>query len=273
MRHCLGVSLAGLLSLGTTVAPAVAADDPGCKDHPLFTRMPGFSIDGCESQEFAREAFYDAQDREIGVEGKLSSVTYALQSGARTPSELQIVRNFTSAAQRIGGQVLSEAGAQAYMRVVQAGREAWVRVRAYNQGEMYELTIVERQAMVQEITANQMLEELNAKGFVALYINFDTNKATIKPESQPIVEQVAALLRGQATLRLSVEGHTDNTGTPHGNQALSRQRAEAVVAALVQKGIAGARLGALGWGQDRPIADNRSEEGRAKNRRVEIVKK
>jgi hypothetical protein len=63
MRHCLVFGLAGLLTLGTVVAPARAADDPGCKDHPLFTRMPGFDIDSCESQEFAKETFYVADNR------------------------------------------------------------------------------------------------------------------------------------------------------------------------------------------------------------------
>ncbi len=69
-----------------------------------------------------------------------------------------------------------------------------------------------------------------------------------------------------------MEGHTDNTGTPGGNKTLSDGRATAVMAAIVAKGVSPARLGAVGHGQDRPIADNRTSEGRAANRRVELVK-
>jgi OmpA-OmpF porin, OOP family len=69
-----------------------------------------------------------------------------------------------------------------------------------------------------------------------------------------------------------IEGHTDNTGTPASNQTLSQARAKSVVEALVTGGISRDRLAAKGFGQDRPIADNRTDEGRAKNRRVEIVK-
>jgi len=95
----------------------------------------------------------------------------------------------------------------------------------------------------------------------------------IKPESQGIVEQIAALLKANPDLKLSIEGHTDNVGTPQGNKTLSEQRAQSVMNAVVGRGIAAVRLSAVGWGQDKPVADNRSEEGRAKNRRVEIVKK
>jgi OOP family OmpA-OmpF porin len=107
---------------------------------------------------------------------------------------------------------------------------------------------------------------------MALYINFDTGKSTIRPESRPIVEQIAALMKQNAGLRLSIEGHTDNVGTPASNKLLSEQRAKAVLDAVVATGVPSSRLSAIGWGQDRPIADNRSQEGRAKNRRVEIVK-
>jgi OOP family OmpA-OmpF porin len=127
--------------------------------------------------------------------------------------------------------------------------------------------------MEQEVTANQMLDALNKDGFMALYINFDTGKAEIKPESQPIVDQIAALLNDNPDLELSIEGHTDNVGTPQANKMLSEQRAKAVGAAVVAAGGGGAPPPALGWGQEKPIADNRSEDGRAKNRRVEIVKK
>jgi outer membrane protein OmpA-like peptidoglycan-associated protein len=108
---------------------------------------------------------------------------------------------------------------------------------------------------------------------MALYINFDTGKSNIKPESMAIIEQIAALLKAYPELKVSIEGHTDNVGTAQSSMALSSQRAKSVMNAIVQKGIAATRLTALGWGQEKPIADNRSEEGKTKNRRVEIVKK
>ena len=82
----------------------------------------------------------------------------------------------------------------------------------------------------------------------------------------------ASLLKANPKLKLSVEGHTDNTGTPEGNRKLSDARAASVKAALVAKGIEAPRLQSKGFGQDKPVADNRTEEGRAKNRRVELVK-
>jgi outer membrane protein OmpA-like peptidoglycan-associated protein len=127
--------------------------------------------------------------------------------------------------------------------------------------------------MVQEVAADAMFEALSKDGFMALYINFDTGKAEIKPESQGTVAQIVALLNGHADLKLSIEGHTDNVGTPAANKTLSEQRAQAVMAAVVKGGIDASRLSAAGWGQEKPVADNRSEDGRSKNRRVEIVKK
>jgi OOP family OmpA-OmpF porin len=118
-----------------------------------------------------------------------------------------------------------------------------------------------------------MLDAINKNGFIALDIHFDTGKSTIKPESEPIIEQIVQLLKDNGDLKLSVEGHTDNVGDARSNLMLSEERAKSVVAALTKAGIQGSRLSAAGFGQDRPVADNRSEEGRAKNRRVELVKK
>ena len=127
--------------------------------------------------------------------------------------------------------------------------------------------------MVQEVTADAMFDALSKDGFMALYINFDTGKAVIKPESQGTIAQIAALLKAHPELKLSIEGHTDNVGAPAANKTLSEDRAKAVLADVVKAGVAAARLSAIGWGPDKPLADNRSEDGRAKNRRVEIVKK
>ena len=89
--------------------------------------------------------------------------------------------------------------------------------------------------MVQEVTADAMYNALSKDGFMALYINFDTGKATIKPESQPIIDQIAALMKSHADLKLSIEGHTDNVGTPASNKTLSEQRAKAVLDAVVKR--------------------------------------
>jgi outer membrane protein OmpA-like peptidoglycan-associated protein len=106
-----------------------------------------------------------------------------------------------------------------------------------------------------------------------LDIHFATGKAEILPESRAIVNEIVAMLKKRSDLVVGIEGHTDNMGTPAGYKALSEARAKAVVADLVSAGIEVRRLHPAGYGQDRPIADNRTEEGRAKNRRVEIVKK
>lgn len=118
-----------------------------------------------------------------------------------------------------------------------------------------------------------MMEELKETGFVALYINFETGKADIKPESDAVIDQIVELMLEDDSLNLSIEGHTDNVGSAAFNKTLSENRAKAVMNAIIAKGIPKARLSAKGWGQEKPIGDNKTEEGRAKNRRVEIVKK
>ena len=108
--------------------------------------------------------------------------------------------------------------------------------------------------------------------FITYGITFDVGKATIKPESMGEINRIVQLMNENPTLKFSVEGHTDSTGNAASNQTLSEQRSEAIVAKLVELGIAQDRLTAVGKGQNSPIADNNTDEGRAKNRRVEFVK-
>jgi outer membrane protein OmpA-like peptidoglycan-associated protein len=133
--------------------------------------------------------------------------------------------------------------------------------------------ITEIASMAQVVSANELLQELNKNGFVALYINFDTGKAELKQDGVAAVKEIATLMKSNPTLKLSVEGHTDNVGDAGSNKKLAEARAKSVTAAIVASGIEAARLSAAGFGQDKPVADNRTEEGRAKNRRVELVKK
>ena len=152
--------------------------------------------------------------------------------------------------------------------------EAYFSTGNRNRGR-YFLTVVEQKALDLRaglLPAAEMKRELDTKGHVALYINFDFDKADIKPDSQPIVDEVVKLLQNAPTLRLGVEGHTDNVGVPEYNKRLSEARARSVVSALTAQGIASGRLTAAGYGQERPIADNGTDAGRATNRRVELVK-
>ncbi|OGD30152.1 MAG: hypothetical protein A2Y56_10080 [Candidatus Aminicenantes bacterium RBG_13_63_10] len=273
MKSKKGFCFAALFLLAGFSLLIAQTDAEGCKDHPLFTRMPNHYIEDCEASDFDSHEFYlDEAGNTTVVEGAKTYLNYSLVEGSPAPSALQILRNYINAAQKIGGKVIYQDRWNAYLKIVREGSEFWVDVRAFDGGG-YRLTIIEKKALVQEVTANDILDALDSQGFIALDIRFDTGKATIKEESKPVIDQIAAALRENADLKVSVEGHTDNTGTPEGNKTLSMKRAEAVVAALVQAGIAAGRLSAVGWGQEKPVADNRTEEGRAKNRRVEVVKK
>ena len=153
------------------------------------------------------------------------------------------------------------------------GRQVWVHARLENTAAGW--VVMEREGFVQTaglLPASALKQQLDADGRVAIQVNFAVDKADILPESRPQIEQVLALLRDDPALSLSVEGHTDATGDADHNQRLSQARAQSVMAALVEQGIEAERLQAAGFGQSRPMADNDTEEGRARNRRVELVR-
>jgi OOP family OmpA-OmpF porin len=275
MRRIVGIGMlvVALVMVGSWIAPASAQqDDAGCSDHPLFSRMPGYYIDSCEKSDFDTHMFYDKKEREINFEGKKIMLIYVLKSGGKEPSFHQIVMNYANAAKKAGGRLEYKDNHRACIHMTKDGGEAWVSLRE-RASDSYELVIVEKAGMVQEVTAGSLMDSLNKQGFVAVHINFDTNKATIKSESKPIIDEIVKMLRDNPDLNVSVEGHTDSKGNAVKNKALSKRRAESVVKALVKAGIDAVRLSAVGWGQEKPVADNSTEEGRAENRRVEIVKK
>ncbi|MBR1402377.1 MAG: OmpA family protein [Prevotella sp.] len=109
--------------------------------------------------------------------------------------------------------------------------------------------------------------------FVTNNILFETGKATLKPESMEEIQKVAEYMKKNASVRFEVQGHTDNQGSDAINDPLSQQRAEAVVKALEGLGVDGFNLRAVGKGSHEPVADNKTDAGRAKNRRVEFIKK
>lgn len=260
-------------------------DNEGCKDHPLFNRMPNFFIFSCEFQEFNAYKFpiENKTDEDIKtetVEGKYYQYQYNIKEGSAQPSALQIYRNYETALKNINAIIIAKVyepnNSNNFLcaKIAKGNKETWVKIEAGDGIRTdYYVTIVEKEIMEQVIQANEMLNALNTDGYIALNILFDTGKSTIKTESEPIIEQIYLLLNSNPELHISIEGHTDNVGNLESNKKLSEERAKTVMNTLIGKGIKSERLSFIGWGQEKSIADNRTEEGRAKNRRVEIVKK
>jgi outer membrane protein OmpA-like peptidoglycan-associated protein len=158
----------------------------------------------------------------------------------------------------------------------QKGGLVWLQVDVANSGEMYTLVAVREEAMRQdvELTAKDMADALAKSGTVTLNnILFDTGKAAIKPESEAALKTVIELLERDPSLKLEIQGHTDNAGAKDANLKLSKERADAVKASLVKAGITATRLTTAGLGDTQPVGDNKTDDGRARNRRVVLVRK
>jgi len=211
--------------------------------------------------------------KETHWEGKKHAIGYSRKEGAAVVSTLQIVRNYEAAVKKAGGKVLGGDERRVAAEIRKSGALTGVYVEAFNEGRDYQLTIVESQAMRQDVTADAaaMGKDLAAAGKTVLRgIFFDTGSAVIKPESEAALAEMAKLLKGTG-LKAYIVGHTDNVGALEANLKLSANRADALVKALVARGIAAGRLKASGVGPYSPVASNRDEAGRAQNRRVELV--
>jgi OmpA-OmpF porin, OOP family len=264
-----------ILAALMAVLPLLAEPDaPGSKDNPVLTRMKSMYIDKYRANPFDRFSFKVAKGQESPVEGKFYEIRYKTEAGAQAPTPLTILRNHQQAIRQIGGTVVFEDIRYTTLKVVKGGMETWVQVdTAWGRG--YLLDIIEKGEMAQEVLANAaaMNSDLKSTGHVALYgIYFDTGKSEVKPESKPALEEIVKLLGQDPALKLKVVGHTDMTGAMEANMTLSQARAVAVVKTLVGQGIAASRLKGYGAGPLAPVATNDTDEGRAKNRRVELVK-
>ncbi len=150
-----------------------------------------------------------------------------------------------------------------------------VAFQIYSNSAMGNIGVVEIKDFkqtIKKVTADEILDAINTKGVATLYINFDTGKSRIKTESYTVIDEIVKMMEANPNLKISVEGHTDNIGDEVSNMALSKNRAEAVLKAITNKTINKTRLSSTGLGATKPIEDNTTKEGRAKNRRVELRK-
>jgi outer membrane protein OmpA-like peptidoglycan-associated protein len=274
--------LVAFAALALTSTAFGQSDAEGSNDFPGITRMPNTFLQTYNHVKFDAFKFPIAtvrnQSQYQSVEGERYFIRYNVKQGFERTSALQEIRNYENAAKAVGGQVVWDLingsnGGEATLKLHKGGSEIWVYINAYIYD--YTLDIIEKQAMAQEVTmdASAMASSIADSGSVAIYgIYFDTAKSDLKPESEPAIDEIAKLLTSNSALKVYIVGHTDMVGDAAANVLLSKARAQSVINALVSKhGIAAARLIAFGNGPYAPVASNKSDDGRAKNRRVELV--
>ena len=271
--------IAAALCLCAVPAAAQDVDADGSKDHPMFSRMPGYYIEEYDAQDFS--SFELDTEPPKKVEGRYWKISYWVKEGGKKTGPVQLARNYIDLMMKRGGKRLFDDvdvnGGTAIAQMPIAGKNIYLQISVSNSGDVYDLVVVEEAAMEQkvEFSAMELASALNATGSVALHnVLFDTGKATLKPESAAALAPVGELLKSDPALRLEIQGHTDNVGQPAANLKLSQDRAASVKAYLVQTfGIDATRLTTAGFGASRPVAENTTDAGKAQNRRVELVKK
>ena len=256
-----------VVCLAICTAFAQPRDKPGCNEPSYVSRFPGSTIGNCTHENFGSIKMPLPKGGSRQVEGELDNVFFNVEKGH---SDVEVRRNFVNAFQAAGFAVDYEEGRN--LVVHKDNLWVWGSISSNN----YRLISVREKAMQQQVVASAKDLEtgLNASGHItANGILFDTDKADLKAESKAALDEIGALLRNQPNLKIYVVGHTDNQGNLAHNMELSKARAASVVKALeTQYGVQAARMGSFGDGPYAPIASNDNEDGRARNRRVELVK-
>jgi OOP family OmpA-OmpF porin len=299
------------LLLFLTATALAQKDVAGSKDHPLIARYPGSFIKQYTQKEYDEfnlqlgKVKGSSYEKSKHLEGKITRIYYQAPEGR---SVLEVFRNYENALKAAGFESLyscvkEECGDRNEVKPY-GEYSQWFRPDLNTRylsaelsrpaGDVYvtvfmqqlagsdptpeaELYVIEMKPMeggLVTVDAAALGNDITRTGHSAVYgIYFDTGKADLKPESDAALKEIAKLLQQNATLKLHVVGHTDNVGQLASNMDLSHRRADAVVQVLTTKySIAAARLDAQGVGPLAPVASNDSEDGRAKNRRVELVK-
>lgn len=267
-----------VLSLFSVTANAQDAKRCEGSEPVYMNRMPGFYISDCKNSEYNDVEFVywvKGKANKISKGGKYYHIYYFKNEGeTRKFSSAQINQNYNNAILKVKGKVLDEK--KTIFSASINGKEVYIQVNTAENStdtRSYNIEVVEVEPMQQDVIVD-MKEGIEKDGKVALYgILFDVNKAVIKPESETALQTVIDYLNANPGVKIYIVGHTDNTGVFANNSKLSKDRALAVKNYLVTKGkIDPARLGSEGVASLCPVSTNSTEEGKALNRRVEIVK-
>ena len=247
---------------------------PSGYDYRLLGHMPTYVASEPNKKNFTQYNF-PTDNGDLNIRGRLYQVHYeptVPKPQTEVITREEVISNYRYALHNLGAEMLRDSGfgtENLTARFDDHGQLIYIYVDSRNVTAMEEKPF---RMTIQPPTADAMKDALDKAGRIALYVNFDFAKASLKPDAAPIVAEVVNLMKRNPDLKLSIDGHTDNIGGHDYNQKLSQDRAASVVAAVVAGGVDSGRLQSHGFGADKPIAPNDTEEGRAKNRRVELVK-
>lgn len=257
------------------------------KKHPLIRPFPGSVLAENMSNysKFNAYEFYclnettDKREKKT-IKGEYWRLLYEVRtpSGDRVKniSKLEFFENYRAAAEEKGGRVVYEDVGQMVLTIPRDdGGVTWLRVSGNAGLGQQDLIIVDEKPFKKSLTFGpaEMKAALDAEGRVQLHgILFDLDKSSLQPESTRQLQHVVILLKDNPDLTLEVQGHTDDQGSDEYNMKLSQLRAETVVAYLGLFGIDSSRLVPKGYGESKPVMPKTTEEARAANRRVELVK-
>ena len=257
----------------TSISFAQETDKDGTQDHPLLSRIPNYYISDQIVKDF--DVFTSPYiDKDNVWEGKFTQTNYSHIEGTKELSFIQIVRNYENSVKKLGGKTLLSDGRVYHGKIEKNKGVTYISAEAFNEGRDYTLIIVENKPMEDEVTidAAELNQGISETGKIAVYgIYFDSGKSVIKPESKPTIDEIVKMLQQSPKLKIFIVGHTDSDGSVESNMKLSSDRAAAVVKALTENGISASRLKSSGVGPYCPVESNHTEEGKAKNRRVELV--
>ena len=255
----------------------------GAEDHGVIKPMPRSNLVKGQSsmKNFSSYTFSIKKGKKtekIEKSGKHWQLRYLIKDANgkidRNVSSQEIVRNYKEAALEKGGDILFEGG---YILVFTLPRKdggtTWAKVVA-GDGSYY-LYIIDETAFKRQLTfgADEMKRQLDEKGRVAVYgIHFDVDKSSLKLGAEKVLIEMVKLMENNPDLKIEIQGHTDDTGAAEHNLTLSNHRAETVTKFLMTYGINTSRMIPKGFGETKPLVPNDTEENRAENRRVELVK-
>ncbi|GAA4837708.1 OmpA family protein [Algivirga pacifica] len=247
------------------------------RSNPLLMPLGEYELVYTE-EKFDKIEFPLSEVELTTITGNKEYVAYELKNKPSTSSgnnyrKQKIMNQFSEVVRRYSGEEIYKNEDAAGYYIKSRGAEIWCLVETYKEGEGYSISIMTKKKLQEAETAEDMLALIEKKGSLDLYIGFASGSAELTDDSYLNIREVARFLKKAPSLKISIEGHTDNVGTPENNKRLSQARAAAVKEALVNVGVPADRMTTKGWGQERPIASNTTKDGRLKNRRVSIVKR